>query len=458
MSVPPSNDWRAQGNDPHRRPTQSDYEQVVRGRGFTVPYQAPSQPPLPPKGLRRRVKQYRDLRRQARASSMSWWMVKAVQGVITGCFPFAIGIVLVVVYTLGGGSVWLSMAGMGMVLGGLAIIGWYAAAPVTCKWIVTVPENRYWVVEDGNGHTAEYLPPGRLIVPFRMNSRVHDYVDFHTIIVREMYEDVLRGSGRKVDLEVNVVLAFNPAEADPRLYARLRTLARREQFEDLVANTIRDSVSRYFTRLSPEFWYSALQDQKILEEQITDQLVGLESMGLLLASSQPVTVFVHGITLSSAAAMPGTSLDESDWTRRADVALSQGRISRDDHQPRSDPLPDQSFDQQPTMRHGQTFRSRDSDAGSGHSEGDRQPPEPLSDDLGVTMPHGGTPAFIPGSFEGETDIATLLQHAKTGDQPKDERRARRTDASERDQKQDMGETLPRTTRPDFWIRRRKDQD
>jgi hypothetical protein len=456
MSVPPSNDWRTRGNDPYRRPTESDYEQAVRGRGFTVPYQAPARPSSPPKGLRRRVKQYRDLRRQARANSMSWWMVKAVQGIIMGCFPFVLGIMLVVVYTLVGGSVWLSMAGMGMVLGGLAIIGWYVAAPATCKWIVTVPENRYWVVEDGNGHTAEYLPPGRLIVPFRMNSRVHDYVDFHTIIVRELYEDVLRGSGRKVDLEVNVVLAFNPTEADPRLYARLRTLTRREQFEDLVANTIRDSVSRYFTRLSPEFWHSALRDPKILEEQITDQLVELESMGLLLASSQPVTVFVHGITLSSAA-MPGASWDEPDWTRRADAVLSQDRVRRDDQQPRMDPLPDQSFDQQPTVRHSQ-HSSRDSDTGGGYAEGDRLPSAPAADDLGTTMPHGRTPAFIPGSFDGETDIETLLQQAKTGDQPKDERRARRTDASKRDQEGDMGKTLPRTTRPDFWIRRRKDRD
>ena len=61
------------------------------------------------------------------------------------------------------------------------------------------------------------------------------------------------------------------------------------------------------------------------------------------------------------------------------------------------------------------------------------------------------PPFIPGSIDldigdDDTDIDTLLQQVKHDPEPrKVERRAKPTDP-----------TQPRTTRPDFWIRRNDD--
>jgi hypothetical protein len=132
-----------------------------------------------------------------------------------------------------------------------------------------------------------------------MYSKVHEYVNFHTITIRETYDNVLRGSGRKVDLEINVVMVFDPVSADPRFYAKLRGMTKREQFEGIVTNTVRDTVSLYFTRMSPDFWLGALRNPKVLEEEIIKQLNGLNSMGLFLASSHPVTVFVYGLMISS---------------------------------------------------------------------------------------------------------------------------------------------------------------
>ncbi len=446
MSGPPSSHNQRQGH----RPTASGYEQAVRGEGYTVPYQSPPKAP-PQTGLGRRIRQYRDLRQRARANSMSWWGAKALQGMLIGIIPVTFGLLLTAAYALVGGSVFWALLGLLLLLGGVAAILWYALAPWTCKWIVTVPENCYWVVEDANGHTAEYLPPGRLIVPFRMNSKVRDYVDFNAITIRETYEDVLRGSGRKVDLEINVVAAFNPVEADPRLYARLRTMIVREQFEDIVTNHVRDAVSMYFTRLSPDFWQGALQNPKVLEETIIDQLYGLEAMGLFLGSSQPVTVFVHGITISSAgsASMP-LAPDPFDPLGSATYRAQTSRSAR--------PLPEQHFDQDYTIRRpverepsfdDQVTMPHLQPARDGHSGYE---PQPSVDDLDVTMPHGRTPAFVPGTIgtttgNDDTNIETLLQQVQDTEPPRDERRAKQSDKPQ-----------PKTAPPDLWLGRRKDQD
>ena len=423
-----------------------------RGQGFTIPY------PAPPKGFRHRVNQVSDLRQYAHASSMAWWGAKALQGLLIGMIPFTCGFLFTAGYVLVGGSASWAVMGVLILLAGLVVILWGVLAPVTRKWIVTVPENCFWMVIDGKGFIAEYLPPGRLILPFRLNSTIHDYVEFRFIRICEVYENILRGSGRDVDLEIEVMMTFNPVEADPRLYARLRRMTRREQFEGLVTNGVRDAIGKYFTQLSPDFWQDALQSPRVLERTIIDQLLGLESMGLFLMSSQSVVVLVHGMTLSSRPMPSRPAQSRRDPFSPSPYDPRQPRTSsgfgsargghpgvhrRDrgngDHEgyrtdrerdrwddvypPRdaADPLPDQEFNQ------------------------------PLPEDaLGETQHH--IPAFIPGTVEidmgdEETDLGALLKEIQDSEPPKVERRAKLSDG-----------TQPKTARPEFWIKRRRDDE
>ncbi|MBN1563783.1 MAG: hypothetical protein JXA10_08085 [Anaerolineae bacterium] len=499
MSVPPpSHNQHGQGS----RPTPAEYEQLVRAQGYTVPYQKPPEPPKPPKGMvRRSVKQYSDLRKQAQASSMAWWGAKATQGCLLGTIPITFGLVLTGAYVLTGGSISWAVLGILLLVGGLAVTGWYSAAPWTRKWIVNVSENGYWVVEDGNGHTAEYLPPGRMIVPFRMNSKVLKYVNFQAITIREAYDDVLRGTGRKVDLEIKVAMIFNPVEADPRFYGRLRTMTQKEQFENVVRNSVRDAVSQYFTRLSPAFWEMGLQNPKVLEDAIIDHLAGLESMGLFWGSRQPVTVFVHGITISSGAANipldpelfkrdpfdltpPPTPTEPKKAPVQRAQPATQGdaRFERPQDLPRSQPLQQSQGARRYDLRaQHNTPPPAPSQRAAAPLPQQQPTPQPLNWEPSIneqTMPHipaGNTnyaappqsqvppaqqaqptqrqqqPAFIPGAInlgidDDDTDIDTLLKRVQDNPNllPRENRRAKPTDDQPR----------PKTTRPDFWIRGR----
>jgi hypothetical protein len=164
---------------------------------------------------------------------------------------------------------------------------------------VTVPENRYWVVEDRDGYTLEYLPPGRMIVPWRWSSRVRDYVDFNAVTITELIDDVLSVGVPRVDVEVSVVMAFNPVEADPEQYAHLRALDSREKLEAMLARDVHSIVRRYLNRLPLQQQQDVLRHPERLEDGIAEQLVHHEALGLFLASGRPVSAVVRGLLVDT---------------------------------------------------------------------------------------------------------------------------------------------------------------
>jgi hypothetical protein len=279
--------------------SQPHYEEYVPGAGYTPPY---NPPPLPPKGLlgrgRLALRNYGGLRRHARADSMAWWGYKFLQGLLFGGGPFAIGVLLVALSALLGGVGCLSGIGVILVAVGLVVLLRYALAPATCHWIVTVPENKYWVVEDRDGYTLEYLPPGRMIVPWRWNSKVRNYVDFNAVTITQVVDDVLSAGAPRVDVEVSVGMTFNPVEADPEMYASLRALDSREKFEAMLARDVLSIVRRNLNRL-PSGQQDVLRHPEVLEDVIAEQLERHQAWGLFLASGRPVTVTVRGLLVDA---------------------------------------------------------------------------------------------------------------------------------------------------------------
>ncbi len=178
--------------------------------------------------------------------------MKTLQGVLIGGGPFALGMMLIVataMFDAGRGWAWL---GSVLLLIGLGIMLRYALAPATCQWVVIVPENRFCVVEDADGYTAEYLEPGRWFVTWRWGAKVRDYVDFNTITATAVIADVLAGSGPVVDMDVTVLMAFNPAEAEAARAAQLRKMTTREDFETLIARDVRDIMRKHFRLVAPD--------------------------------------------------------------------------------------------------------------------------------------------------------------------------------------------------------------
>lgn len=266
------------------------YDHAVPRQGYT----APLPPPLyggSPAGIARGPA---SLRARAGVDSMAWWQFKIRQGALYGGALAALGLVAAIVLAVAG-------AGGTVVLGaGLALIGLgalvflrYLAAPLTCRWIVTVPENRYWVIEDYDGYTIEYLEPGRLIVPWRRNTRARPYVDFNTVAVTELVDDVLDSDALPVDIEVSVVMTYNPARADADYFATLRQMRSPEQFAAMLARDVRDIVRKHLSLLDPVAGQHALGDVASLEGVIVGQLAARSALGLFPASDRPVTVHVR---------------------------------------------------------------------------------------------------------------------------------------------------------------------
>jgi hypothetical protein len=224
---------------------------------------------------------------------MAWWRMKALQGLIIGGAPFVLGLLIMIAVAVLDAGRFLMWVGAGFSVLGFLIILRYALAPATCKWIVIVPENRFCVVEDADGYTAEYLEPGRWIVTWRWHAKVHDYVDFNAVTTNAVIADVLGGGGPVADMDVTVVMVFNPAHAESHTYAQLRKMTAREQFEAMIARDVRDSVRKHFRPLTPDQQRSALHNTHALEDIIADQLGHYRTMGLTLASSRPVMVYVR---------------------------------------------------------------------------------------------------------------------------------------------------------------------
>ncbi len=273
-----------------------DYESFAPSSGYTPPYN----PPLPPaRGPFARGQQawriYRGLDQRARADSMVWWSVKFVQGVMAGGGLILIGGLTVAATTLLGPSTCIFGIGVGLILIGLVILLYYAAAPITCRWIVAVPENHYWVIEDAHGLTLAFLPPGRRAIPWQRSVTVREYADFRWFKVTELIENVLIIGGHPVSLEIVVVINFNPADAHPDQYGPLREFTAREVFEDTFAREIQTIVRYQLSHLSLNQQQQLVRSPHQLETLIAQELATYEDMGLTLASSRPVSVYVHGV-------------------------------------------------------------------------------------------------------------------------------------------------------------------
>jgi hypothetical protein len=226
---------------------------------------------------------------------MVWWGVKFIQGLVFGGGLFVIGVLTVTAAALLGHSTCVSGIGVGLMLLGLVTLLYYAAAPITCRWIVAVPENHYWVVEDANGLTISFLPPGRRIVPWQRSITVQDYADFRWFKVTELVENVLPTGRLPVSLEIVAVINFNPAEAHPDQYGQLREFVAREQFEDTLAREIQTVVRYHLSHLGPGQQQQLVRSPHQLEALIAQELAIYSDMGLTLGSSRPVSVFVHGV-------------------------------------------------------------------------------------------------------------------------------------------------------------------
>ena len=106
------------------------------------------------------------LTRRTYRNSMVWWMVRIVQGLVLGGGLVLFGVVVIVLSNLLGGAACFGQGAVGLILLGIFVLLWFMAAPFTQRWIVGVPEGWYYLVEDGNGTTVEFLGEGRWIVPW----------------------------------------------------------------------------------------------------------------------------------------------------------------------------------------------------------------------------------------------------------------------------------------------------
>jgi len=225
---------------------------------------------------------------------MSWWVFKIMQGAVFGGALVVLAISLILVNALADGGLFFARLGMGIAILGLLVFLRYLAAPFAAKWIVRVPENWYYVVEDADGYTIEYLSPGRMIVPWRWGSRIVEYVNFSGISATEVIQDALGSDSLPVDVEVMVNLRFDPVKADPDLYPTLRKMNTKEIFQDVITRDLRDIVYRYLSGIATiEGQRDLLHNVESLEQVIAEQLSSAQPLGLSLAANHPVLVRVR---------------------------------------------------------------------------------------------------------------------------------------------------------------------
>lgn len=278
--------------DPRRAPVGDRYDEMVPRQGYTVPYQAPPVQPRPT-GFARWQQYYQNLRQKARANSMSWWLMKALQGILFGGPLLALGTSLLILNAVSlHDGLGVPLLSLFLILVGLRYIIYYGLAPWLQKWIVTVPDKHYHLIIQ-RGKPIEYLPPGPLHVPFRFNSQIVEYVDFQSVHAKDVYEDILQGHGPPITLEVGVMMAFNPVEADPRHYEQLRSMNRAEQFRRVIADTTYEALMLYLEQFEARHWPRALMNQAELTRYLTESMWSLAVLGLTPAGGQPVTVFVQ---------------------------------------------------------------------------------------------------------------------------------------------------------------------
>lgn len=274
----------------------ADYDQLVPREGYAIPYRRPAPLPPPPTGLAKWMKRYRDMRQRAEASSMWWWALKLFFGAVVGLPLIIMGIAILIANRLFlDSSVVIALFGSLFLVGGIGYLGYYALAPLLQKWVVNVPDKHYFVVVQNGIHPVEYLPAGLWHVPFRFNARVIPYVDFAFVHVKDTYLNLFQGAGPRYDLEIGVMLAFNPVYADPRNYRRLMTMRKPADFRRDVLRVVYDALWQYLGPFSLLDWKESLEQRPSLTYYLADALRDLAGLGLTPGNSQPVTVFVRGL-------------------------------------------------------------------------------------------------------------------------------------------------------------------
>lgn len=231
------------------------------------------------------------LRERAAANSLMWWALLVVEGLVIGLGLGLLGLVWLLVVGVAADLEWLSRVGIALIIGGVIVFLRYLAAPISARWIVNVPPGWYYAVEDSDT-TFEYLEPGRMIVPWRWNARVVPYVDFNTLQLSVRVENVLDSDDLPVDLDIALSLLFNPTYADESLYETLRSFTHEDQFEALIADSVRDIVYEHLSRLRLIGGDPVPLDVKSLETVIVEELAPYEAYGLVPAAERPVMVTV----------------------------------------------------------------------------------------------------------------------------------------------------------------------
>lgn len=234
-------------------------------------------------GLLGRWNRYMALRERADENSMSWWRLKIFEAAWIFVFLAILGAglgVLSQVTALG----FLLYAGIGLViLGGLFFLR-AVFAPLTCKWVVFVPDNAYYVVEDNRKRTIDFIVGGqKTIVPWSYNAKVLPYVDFNFIpVYRVRVENVMNVRRMPVDIEVSSPMRFDPTLAHREALPMLRKMTQSSDFEGMLTNFIRDTVAEHLTQTGAEsrLHVAEIRDVPALKTVLLQRLKALESMGL----------------------------------------------------------------------------------------------------------------------------------------------------------------------------------
>jgi hypothetical protein len=237
---------------------------------------------------------YKGLRRRSQDNSLSWWWLKIIQGMVWGGGLLAAGLASVIASRMMDTARCFFLGGTGAIVGGIIILLLYILAPVSRRWIVYVPENWYYVVEDHNRYTLAYLEPGRIKLDWHWNASVRPYVNFNSVAVRKVMHNALDSRSLPVDIEIAVSMAFNPTLAEPRLYPKLRKMDTQEPFQMIISGDIENVVFKHLNKLAPvQGQQGMLHNAESLEALILERLEGLEALGLTPSGAHPVRVFVR---------------------------------------------------------------------------------------------------------------------------------------------------------------------
>ena len=232
---------------------------------------------------------------QVLTSSMRWWAMSVVQGILYSLGPVLLGLTLAVLYSITGETNMLLVA-VALLVVGFGYIAWYAAAPITRKWEIIITDDRYYVVEDAQGTVFGYLGPGFYRVPWHKDAYVRGYVDFKTVPVYEYFEGLRWADETEGYIEIKLMMAFNPVQADPTMYGTLRRMTQREAFKHLIRNDLLDFLRYQATLLAWDEFIFLVGNSKTIEGAIMDGLEPLAAIGLTPAEDESILVLVDSVS------------------------------------------------------------------------------------------------------------------------------------------------------------------